>query len=89
VWPRAIRKKEEKKMTDLYQTTKCPVCGDDVEQTGKGRPREYHQECRRIAQQMSWLEDIISGGTPKNADTRKYIKSNLQRLANLTNGWGK
>jgi len=74
-------------MSPIYeQEIKCQVCGKVVPQTGKGRPREYHKECRRIAQQMSWLEDIIMGMEP-NADNKKYIKSNLQRLANLTNGW--
>ena len=76
-------------MTELYQTTRCTACREDVEQTGKGRPRELHPECRKIAQQIVWLEKIVSDEMPKTEATRKYIKSNLQRIANLTNGWGK
>lgn len=32
------------------EPTACPVCGKDVEQaeTGRGRPREYHQVCRTL-----------------------------------------
>ena len=74
-------------MSPLYNDIKCQVCGEAVEQSGKGRPKEYHTECRRIAQQMSWLEDILAGDMKKNEATKKYVKSNMTRLSNLTNTW--
>jgi hypothetical protein len=77
-------------MTPIYeQTINCPVCGKQVEQTGKGRPREYHEKCRQFAKQLSWLENIISDPSmlPRTQHVKTLVKSNLTRLQNLTNGW--
>ena len=30
------------------QTVKCRICGHLVSQTGKGRPKEYHNNCHKF-----------------------------------------
>lgn len=78
-------------MTELYQTTSCPVCGKDVEQTGKGRPREYHPECRELNNLMTFMETRVTDTPPEEQtkEMRLFVRSNLQRILNHTNGWGK
>jgi hypothetical protein len=75
-------------MSPLYDNIKCPVCKRIVEQSGNGRPAEYHKECRRFVQLFGWLEnEIHEGKVERTPEMKKYIKSNLTRLGNLTNNW--
>ncbi len=43
-----------------YESIKCSVCGYLTEQSGKGRPKERHSNCRKIEQFFSWLENHLS-----------------------------
>ena len=66
--------------------TKCLVCKEIVEQSGKGRPSEYHPICRRLENLLSWLENII-GALPKTQKVKTYVRSRLMTILNLTNNF--
>jgi hypothetical protein len=60
----------------------CPVCGHDVFlRFGRGRPAEYHPECRRIENLFSWLENLLSVIDAKLL-FRSRLRGRLFRLAN-------
>jgi hypothetical protein len=82
-----IQKQRRKKMTESYtQEWHCPVCGKIVEQSGKGRPKEYHERCRKLNNLMTFMETEVSNWPEeeRNTVTKRFIKSNLQRIANHT-----
>jgi hypothetical protein len=84
------KQKKEHKMSAAKKSTKntiCPFCKEEVEQSGKGRPREFHDECRKMISVLSWLEDMVTEKIPKNCATKTAVKSNLFRIANLTSEW--
>ena len=68
-----------------YEINKCPVCQQIVEQTGKGRPKVYHPDCRKIEQLLTWLDTLIdevdlSAAAIKNMKTRLfYLVNRLPR----------
>lgn len=38
----------------------CEMCGQPLPpSTGKGRPRVFHDKCRKLNNLLSWAEDII------------------------------
>ena len=69
-------------MVSTYENTKCPVCKEKVEQTGKGRPKEYHPDCRKFEQLAGWLENLIPG-LPANKECAKNVRSRLWYLGNI------
>jgi hypothetical protein len=71
----------------IYETMsdwKCPVCKHPVEQSGKGRPKEYHKQCRTFEQACRWLDDIIPT-LPPGRGVESIVKQRLFNLANLAN----
>ena len=64
----------------------CPVCGYPLpEPTGKrGRPFEYHKECRRVEYLFSWLENVLSV-IKVTKEKKKELRGRLWYLANLMN----
>ena len=64
----------------------CLVCGRPVEQKkGRGRTRDYHPGCKKYAQIVGWLEDILTGIEVATVEDQRKIRSELWRLANLMN----
>ena len=40
---------------------KCELCGQPLPaQKGKGRPRVFHDDCRKLANILGWTEDLVS-----------------------------
>lgn len=38
----------------------CELCGQPLPpSSGKGRPRVYHDKCRKLANLLPWVEDLI------------------------------
>lgn len=68
--------------------TACPVCGLDViNERKRGRPKEYHPECKRLEGLFSWAESII----PSLKITEKkmqQVRGRCFTLANLFNDAG-
>lgn len=66
----------------------CPICGFEVEQKGIGRPRVYHEDCKKIEQLLGWLEDLYIKVAMKK-EKSALMRSKLWYLANCLNGKGK
>ena len=64
----------------------CTLCGNPIDYTpGKrGRPPEYHKDCRRIYNMLPWLEDLFEGLT-MTEPKKKQLRSRLWSLANQLN----
>lgn len=66
---------------------KCPVCGADVIQNGKGRTKEYcSNPCRDFNKFLSATETAFLKIEKIEALNKKEIRSKLWSLANLLNG---
>lgn len=65
---------------------KCPTCGFDiVSRTGRpGRPAQYHKDCRKVEQLLSWLDDLLSVKVV-TLKKKKEIQGRLFTLANSLN----
>ena len=66
---------------------KCELCGGELpDQSGKrGRPRVFHDECRKIDQLLGWSENLLSDLTIDN-EHKKKLRGRLWYLANCLNG---
>ena len=67
-----------------YESLECPICGHKVEQSGKGRPKVYHDKCRKLEQLFSWSEDLLMEIFP-TAEAKKKIRGRFWYLANQIN----
>ena len=65
--------------------TQCPFCGGFVEQPLSGRPRVYHDQCRKLNQLLGWLEDLIIS-IELTEEKKRALRSRLWYTANLLNG---
>lgn len=66
----------------------CPVCGYAVEQSGKGRPRVYHEDCGKLEHLLGWVEGLLDGRR-LTVEKRRKLRSRLWYLANCLNGKGR
>ncbi len=66
------------------KATECPFCGRLVEQPLSGRPRIYHDQCRKLNQLLGWLEDLITQIDFTDEKSRA-LRSRLWYLANTLN----
>lgn len=68
----------------------CRICGGAIEQSqGRGRPREYHPQCKEISDALGVLErelPTLREGLP--AEYRRRLKSRLFTLQNRLNPAG-
>jgi len=45
---------------ELVMALNCELCGQPLpEPKGKGRPRVFHDECRKMANLLGWMEDLV------------------------------
>lgn len=71
-------------MTCKTTGANCPVCGQFIHRNANakgGRPRIYHDDCRKLQQLFSWLEDML----PEinfDDDHISKVRGDLFRLAN-------
>jgi len=68
-----------------YENKNCPVCGQIVPCSGRGRPPIYHPDCRKFEQLTSWLDDLLTQRIHPTDKGKKKIRSRLWYLANLLN----
>ena len=70
------------------KTILCPVCGMPLPEKkpgSRGRPQEYHPDCRKLEQLFSWTEDTIMKINAVTAEKKKGLRGRLWYLANLMN----
>ena len=69
----------------------CMTCGLEIEGSGDqktGRPRQHHDDCRKLNNAISLLENRIETFRAMNPTTekKKRLRSTLFSLTNLMNG---
>lgn len=69
----------------------CTVCGHEIEGSGDqktGRPRQYHEDCRKFLNAVSLLQNKLETFRAMNPTTegKKKVRSLLWSLANSMNG---
>lgn len=63
----------------------CTFCGQPLpKQIGRGRKREYHDNCRQLLHILGWAEDLIME-IDFTKEASKEKRSHLWYLANLLN----
>jgi hypothetical protein len=68
---------------------KCTLCGKPIpfEPGKRGRPPEFHPDCKRLWNILPWMEDIITKIDSLGIEPQKRtsIRSRLFSMANLLN----
>lgn len=75
-------------MTDLAGNPICELCGQPLPPSkGKGRPRTFHDKCRKLHHLVGWMEDMIQDAdfTP---DRAKILRSHLWQIGNSVKAKG-
>jgi hypothetical protein len=63
----------------------CTLCGRPARQEPRGRPREYHENCKPIADAMTRLERLLSEFSPPWAHDTDHLLLFRRRLQMLIN----
>jgi hypothetical protein len=68
----------------------CELCGKMLpESTSKrGRPRIYHDDCRKLEQLLGWIEDQLQL-VDLDPDSAKKVRSRLWYIGNTVRLGGK
>lgn len=66
--------------------SRCHVCGQLLEQKKTGRPRIYHDDCKRLNELLSWTEDQVFKIDFINRHYSQMIRSRLFQIANQLSG---
>lgn len=68
--------------------TVCCFCGQELPpSSGKGRPRVFHDECRKLSNMLGWMEDLIEdiNFDPEKA---KLLRRHLWMMGNKVKAAG-
>jgi len=60
----------------------CELCGQELPPAkGKGRPRVFHDDCRKLSNLMGWMEDMI-GAANFSPERAKILRRHLWMMGN-------
>lgn len=74
------------KMVISMSEIKCLLCGNKIDFTPgkKGRPPEFHKDCRKLWNLLPWVEELVMK-IKFDAGKEKELRSRLWSMANLLN----
>lgn len=68
------------------RVVRCPLCGREVDQPLRGRPREYHPECKKVRNYLDAaqraLDEIEFAEGDEGMKNARMLRNELFNIAN-------